>query len=128
MYYTSSLKKKLFHRLLVSLSECDNLDDLQCCSFFTQIGSKYEIVDFVVCEGNEKYCRHKYVTNCSVKKYLLISNIISVGHWLLLAYGIISLDQHLAFLAFVPFPAIFYIITVKFTDPGEFHIREERSN
>lgn len=54
--------------------------------------------------------------------------VVSVGHWLLLAYGIVSLDQHLAFLAFVPFPAIFYIITVKFTDPGEFHIREERSS
>lgn len=55
-------------------------------------------------------------------------SFISVGHWLLLAYGIVSLDQHLAFLAFVPFPAIFYIITVKFTDPTEFHVREERSN
>ncbi|XP_037037054.1 JNK1/MAPK8-associated membrane protein-like [Bradysia coprophila] len=56
------------------------------------------------------------------------NTVVIVGHWLLLAYGIISLDQHLAFLAFVPFPAIFYIITVKFTDPGEFHIREERSS
>lgn len=53
---------------------------------------------------------------------------VIVGHWLLLAYGIISLNQHLAFLAFVPFPAIFYIFTVKFTDPGEVHIRDDRNN
>lgn len=52
----------------------------------------------------------------------------TVGHWLLLAYGIVALHQHLAFLAFVPLPAIFYIVTVKFTNPGEMHVREEHSN
>lgn len=54
--------------------------------------------------------------------------VIIIGHWLLLAYGIISLHQHLAFLAFVPLPAVFYIFTVKFTDPGEIHIRDDRNN
>lgn len=58
---------------------------------------------------------------------LYIIFLISVGHWLLLAYGIISLHQHIAFLAFVPLPAIFYIVTVKFTDPGEIHIRDDRN-
>lgn len=49
------------YRLLVSVSECDNLDDLQCCPLFPETRSKYEIVDFIVGEGNEKYCRHKYM-------------------------------------------------------------------
>lgn len=62
--------------------------------------------------------------------HLILSNryvVLLVGHWLLLAYGIVALHQHLAFLAFVPFPAIFYIITVKFTNPGEIHARDEHS-
>ncbi|CAD7085171.1 unnamed protein product [Hermetia illucens] len=54
--------------------------------------------------------------------------VIIAGHWLLLAYGIISLRQHLGLLALVPFPSIFYILTVHFTDPEEFREREERSN
>lgn len=57
-----------------------------------------------------------------------MSHFLAVGHWLLLAYGIVALHQHLAFLAFVPFPAVFYIVTVKFTNPGELHVREEHSN
>ncbi|XP_055716298.1 JNK1/MAPK8-associated membrane protein-like [Phlebotomus papatasi] len=50
--------------------------------------------------------------------------VIILGHWLLMAYGILSLRQHYAFLAFVPFPAIFYILTVKFTDPTEFRDKD----
>lgn len=56
------------------------------------------------------------------------NTLIIVGHWALLAYGIVALNQHLAFLAFVPLPAVFYIFTVKFTDPGDVHIRDERNN
>lgn len=52
-----------------------------------------------------------------------------VGHWAILAYGIISLlGQNFALLLLVPLPALFYIFTVKFTDPGEFRDREERNN
>lgn len=55
--------------------------------------------------------------------------VVIIGHWLLLAYGIVSLHQHLALLALVPFPAIFYILTVKCTDPLQFKEkeREERN-
>lgn len=67
-------------------------------------------------------------SNVFVFTSMVIFIFVTVGHWLLLAYGIISLNQHLAFLAFVPFPAIFYIFTVKFTDPGEVHIRDDRNN
>lgn len=49
-------------------------------------------------------------------------------HWLFLAYGIVALGHHYALLAFVPFPSIFYILTVRFTDPTEFRDREERAN
>lgn len=68
------------------------------------------------------------------KIWLLLSTLMldwinfPAGHWLLLAYGIISLRQHLGLLALVPFPSIFYILTVHFTDPEEFREREERSN
>jgi len=46
-----------------------------------------------------------------------------LGHWLLHAFSIIALTQlrdpvvHASLLCLVPFPAIFYILTVKFTDP-----------
>lgn len=49
--------------------------------------------------------------------------IILVGHWILHAYAIVSMTQltdmtfHLSLLALVPLPVLFYICTVKFTDP-----------
>ncbi|KAK3796160.1 hypothetical protein RRG08_018159 [Elysia crispata] len=49
---------------------------------------------------------------------------ILLGHWLLHAYGMISITGmshpsfHAPLLALVPFPTIFYILTVKFTDPS----------
>lgn len=48
---------------------------------------------------------------------------ILIGHWLLHTYGIIALTElknptfHASFIALVPFPALFYILTVKFTNP-----------
>ena len=50
--------------------------------------------------------------------------LILFGHWLLHAYGIISLTRmesptfHASLIALIPFPAIFYILTVSFTDPN----------
>ncbi|CAL1529674.1 unnamed protein product [Lymnaea stagnalis] len=50
--------------------------------------------------------------------------IILLGHWLLHAYGIIAITQliqpafHAPLIAMVPFPTIFYILTVRFTDPA----------
>ncbi|XP_068152271.1 JNK1/MAPK8-associated membrane protein isoform X1 [Drosophila tropicalis] len=52
--------------------------------------------------------------------------VIITVHWLLLAYGIASLNYHYAFLCLVPFPTLFYILTVRFTDPGEFREIESR--
>lgn len=49
--------------------------------------------------------------------------MILIGHWLLHAYGIIALTRmenpsfHAPLIALVPFPGIFYILTVAFTDP-----------
>lgn len=48
---------------------------------------------------------------------------ILIGHWLLHAYGIIALTRmeepsfHAPLIALVPFPAIFYVLTVPFSDP-----------
>ncbi|XP_077296844.1 JNK1/MAPK8-associated membrane protein isoform X2 [Arctopsyche grandis] len=53
--------------------------------------------------------------------------VILIGHWLLHAYGIISVTGfkdpvfHGPLLALVPAPAAFYIITAPFTDPSKFH-------
>lgn len=53
--------------------------------------------------------------------------VILIGHWLLHAYGIISVTGfkdpifHGSLLALVPAPAAFYIITAPFTDPSKFH-------
>ena len=49
--------------------------------------------------------------------------LILFGHWLLHAYGIVALTRmesptfHASLIALIPFPAIFYILTVSFTDP-----------
>nr|AVK87135.1 JNK1/MAPK8-associated membrane protein-like [Anadara broughtonii] len=48
---------------------------------------------------------------------------IIIGHWFLHAFGIIAMTQladpyiHIPLLALVPFPTIFYILTVQFTHP-----------
>ncbi|XP_014242603.1 JNK1/MAPK8-associated membrane protein [Cimex lectularius] len=53
--------------------------------------------------------------------------IIVLGHWVVHGYGIISLTQlgepvlHGAFLCLVPLPALFYIVTARFTDPHKLH-------
>jgi hypothetical protein len=49
--------------------------------------------------------------------------VILVGHWILHAFGIISITElknlafHLPLLGLVPFPTLFYLLTVKFTHP-----------
>lgn len=54
--------------------------------------------------------------------------VILLGHWALHVYGIIAITQlkNLAFssalMALVPFPAIFYMLTARFTDPNKLHI------
>lgn len=49
--------------------------------------------------------------------------IIVLGHWLVHAYGIISLTgfKDLWYLTLVPAPALFYILTAQFTDPMKIH-------
>lgn len=58
-----------------------------------------------------------------------IKNVIVIlGHWLLHGYGVIAvatlrgLNIHPAMLALVPLPALFYILTARFTDPHKLHI------
>jgi len=62
---------------------------------------------------------------------LLLSSItdsrnltILLGHWALHAYGILAITElrqlslHLSLLTLVPLPALFYILTARFTDPA----------
>lgn len=50
--------------------------------------------------------------------------IVLFSHWLLHAYGIISISklnnvyQDLPLLALVPTPALFYLLTAKYTEPS----------
>lgn len=50
--------------------------------------------------------------------------VVLFSHWLLHAYGIVSisrldrLEQDLPLLALVPGPTLFYIATAKFTEPS----------
>lgn len=82
----------------------------------------------------EQCCRQKWVSlpvTCSAftqsfkslvtKKKRLV---VLFSHWLLHAYGIVSisrldrLEQDLPLLALVPGPTLFYIATAKFTEPS----------
>lgn len=58
-----------------------------------------------------------------------IKNIIVIlGHWLMHGYGIVAvatlwgMNIHPAMLVLVPLPALFYILTARFTDPHKLHI------
>lgn len=58
-----------------------------------------------------------------------IKNIIIIAsHWMLYGYGLVAaatfrdLGIHPALIALVPLPALFYIITVRFTDPHKLHL------
>ncbi|XP_069673535.1 JNK1/MAPK8-associated membrane protein isoform X1 [Periplaneta americana] len=68
-------------------------------------------------------------------RFLIVSTVtdirnivILLGHWLLHAYGIIAITQlqdpvfHSALVALVPLPAVFYILTARFTDPNKLHV------
>ncbi|XP_066262494.1 JNK1/MAPK8-associated membrane protein [Euwallacea similis] len=54
--------------------------------------------------------------------------VIVLGHWCIHAYGIISLTElvdplvHSLLLILVPLPAVFYILTARFTDPNKFYL------
>lgn len=53
---------------------------------------------------------------------------ILFGHWILHAYGIIAVTElldlkfHLALIALVPFPTVFYVLTARCTDPNKLHL------
>ncbi|XP_075222540.1 JNK1/MAPK8-associated membrane protein isoform X2 [Lycorma delicatula] len=53
--------------------------------------------------------------------------IIILGHWGMHAFGIVALTElkdpvfHLSLIALVPLPAVFYILTARFTDPIKLH-------
>lgn len=56
--------------------------------------------------------------------------VIVLGHWLVHAYGIISLTgfKELWYLSLVPAPALFYILTAQFTDPMKIHSDWQSNN
>ncbi|XP_063296424.1 JNK1/MAPK8-associated membrane protein [Pelobates fuscus] len=62
-----------------------------------------------------------------VKKKRLV---VLLSHWLIHAYGIISiskvekLERDLPLLALIPGPTLFYLLTAKFTDPSRIHLEE----
>lgn len=74
-----------------------------------------------------------HLCGCDLKSYSSVTKdiflngrnlTILVGHWFLHAFGIISLTQltqleiHLPILALVPFPTLFFILTIQFSHPS----------
>lgn len=69
------------------------------------------------CKLNQSV-RELFLSTCTEPRNL----VILLGHWSLHAFGIIAVTQlketfHYCLLALVPFPALFYILTARFTDP-----------
>lgn len=62
------------------------------------------------------------------------SAVILLGHWLLHAFGILAITQirepslHLPMLALVPVPALFYVLTVRFSEPENFLSESNRGD
>ncbi|KAG8449388.1 hypothetical protein GDO86_016149 [Hymenochirus boettgeri] len=56
--------------------------------------------------------------------------VVLFSHWLIHAYGIISIsrvdkfEKDLPLLALVPGPTLFYLLTARFTDPSRIHLEE----
>lgn len=84
-----------------------------CCQYFNDI-VQYSI--FI-----QSYPLFQSFKNLVAKKKRLV---VLFSHWLLHAYGIISisrldkLEQDLPLLALVPGPALFYLLTARFTEPN----------
>lgn len=83
------------------------------------MSSVVKIKNFVI------ICKYNLTRSFYLTKF--VSFFLGI-QWLLLAYGIISLDHHYILLLLVPFPSIFYILTVRFTDPAEFREPEVCTN
>ena len=53
--------------------------------------------------------------------------VILLSHWLLLAYGIVAMTElrnptvDASLISLVPLPTLFYILTVRYTDPDKLH-------
>merc|ERR1711874_699139 len=97
-------------------------------------------------QGGQEYYRYPYIViilsivSCAAHyafklnqswKALLLSSVtdtrnavILIGHWALHAYGIVAVTQlkdpslPLPLICLVPVPALFYILTARFTDPA----------
>lgn len=54
--------------------------------------------------------------------------VILIGHWALHAYGIVAITElrnlpfHSGLIALAPLPAVFYVLTARFTDPNKLHL------
>ncbi|XP_015487702.1 JNK1/MAPK8-associated membrane protein isoform X1 [Parus major] len=77
--------------------------------------------------GNRLNAKRIFCLFCKFFKDLLVRKkrlVVLFSHWLLHAYGIISiskldkLEQDLPLLALVPAPALFYLMTAKYTEPS----------
>jgi len=82
---------------------------------------------------------YAFKLNQSAKALLLASvtdtrnAVILLGHWGLHAYGIVAVTQlkdptlHLPLIGLVPVPALFYILTARFTDPARINSINEQA-
>ncbi|XP_037084741.1 JNK1/MAPK8-associated membrane protein-like [Pollicipes pollicipes] len=86
--------------------------------YLVMVVSVISVAVHFACQLNQQM---SYLLRSTVSE--LRNTVIVLGHWLLHAYGIIAVTQltrpllHSLMLLLVPFPTIFYIVTVRFTDP-----------
>ena len=82
------------------------------------------ITSLITCAAHYAFKLDQSIKSLMKSSVLDLRNlVILLGHWALHAYGIIAVTElkdvtvHYSLISLVPLPAIFYILTARFTDP-----------
>uniref|UniRef100_A0A0B6YPL7 JNK1/MAPK8-associated membrane protein n=1 Tax=Arion vulgaris TaxID=1028688 RepID=A0A0B6YPL7_9EUPU len=143
IYYTFSLVFMMLLRPLVSykLAGCQGSRSIYAALYFLPIlilvhsvlgGVIYYAYPYIIVVVSVTTSACHLATEENQKMSELIKQnftnvrnlLILVGHWALHAYGIVAITEltqpifHASLIVLVPFPTIFYIVTVRFTDPS----------
>ncbi|XP_032803991.1 JNK1/MAPK8-associated membrane protein isoform X1 [Petromyzon marinus] len=130
----------LVKRLAGSLGKADRFQSIYAALYFLPIltlvqavsaGLLYFAFPFILLVFSIVTCAVYFALMKIVNIQTLFSNkrnlIVLLSHWVVHTYGIISitrlesLKSDLPMLALVPGPALFYLLTAKFTDPERIH-------
>jgi len=83
------------------------------------------ITSLVSCAAHYAFKLDQSIKSLTVSSLTDLRNlVILAGHWGLHAYGIVAVTEvkdpslHLSLIGLVPLPALFYVLTARFTDPA----------